>query len=87
MSEQRGKNAAPQHSLIMAKDFRKDVFPQAELSLPMAQAYLRSEALTLPDSPLGYLLVTWQGLPLGMVKNIGGHCNNLYPNEWRIRKA
>ena len=86
MSEQRGKNAAPQHSLIMAKDFRKEMFPQAELSLEMAQAYLRSEALTLPDSPLGYLLVTWQGLPLGMVKNIGGHCNNLYPNEWRIRR-
>jgi len=51
----------------------------------MAQAYLRSEALILPDQPTGYLLMTYQGVPLGFVKNIGNHCNNLYPNEWRIR--
>ena len=60
-------------------------FPQVELSLDMALAYLRSEALILPDQPAGYLLMTYQGVPLGFVKNIGNHCNNLYPNEWRIR--
>ncbi|MBP5290206.1 MAG: rRNA cytosine-C5-methyltransferase [Paludibacteraceae bacterium] len=85
MGELRGKNVAPQHSLTMLKDFRKEAFPQVELSLEMAQAYLRSEALILPDQPTGYLLMTYQGVPLGFVKNIGNHCNNLYPNEWRIR--
>lgn len=85
MGEQRGKYTAPQHSLTMAKDFRQSVFPNAPLTLEQAQAYLRNEAIVLPDQPLGHLLVTWQGLPLGMVKNIGSHCNNLYPNEWRIR--
>ena len=85
MGELRGKNVAPQHSLTMLKDFRKEAFPHVELSLEMAQAYLRSEALILPDQPTGYLLMTYQGVPLGFVKNIGNHCNNLYPNEWRIR--
>ena len=69
----------------MLKDFRAEAFPQVELSLDMALAYLRSEALILPDRPAGYLLMTYRGVPLGFVKNIGNHCNNLYPNEWRIR--
>ena len=85
MGELRGKHVAPQHSITMLKDFRKEVFPQVELSLEMAQAYLRSEALILPNQPTGYLLMTYQGLPLGFVKNVGNHSNNLYPNEWRIR--
>ena len=85
IGELRGKHVAPQHSLSMLKDFRKEAFPQVELSLEMALAFLRSEALILLDQPSGYLLMTYQGVPLGFVKNIGNHCNNLYPNEWRIR--
>ena len=85
IGELRGKHVAPQHSLSMLKDFRKEAFPQVELSLEMALAFLRSEALILPDQPSGYLLMTYQGVPLGFVKNIGNHSNNLYPNEWRIR--
>ncbi len=85
IGELRGKHVAPQHSLSMLKDFRKEAFPQVELSLDMALAFLRSEALILPNQPSGYLLMTYQGVPLGFVKNIGNHSNNLYPNEWRIR--
>lgn len=85
IGELRGKHVAPQHSLSMLKDFRKEAFPQVELSLEMALAFLRSEALILPDQPSGYMLMTYQGVPLGFVKNIGNHSNNLYPNEWRIR--
>jgi len=33
------------------------------------------------------VLLTWQGEPLGFVKNIGNRANNLYPNEWRIRSG
>ena len=86
MGELRGKYVAPQHSLTMLKDFRKEAFPQVELTLEQALTYLRSESLVLPDCPVGHLLMTWQGVPLGIVKNIGSHCNNLYPNEWRIRR-
>jgi len=85
MGEMRGKRVAPQHSLTMLKDFRKDIFPQVELSLEQALNYLRCEALVLEDRPTGILLMTYKGVPLGFVKNVGNHCNNLYPNEWRIR--
>lgn len=85
LGEERGRGIAPQHSLSMAKDFRKDAFPNVALTLEQALAYLRTEALTLTDVPLGLLLVTYEGVPLGFVKNVGNRQNNLYPNEWRIR--
>ena len=33
----------------------------------------------------GYVLVCYQGFPLGFVKHLGNRANNLYPQEWRIR--
>ena len=86
LGEIRGKAFVPQHALAMAKDFRKEAFPHIELSLEQALSYLRTEALSFPEAPLGILLVTYQQIPLGFVKNVGNHCNNLYPKEWRIRK-
>jgi len=85
IGEIRGKYIAPQHSLSMLKDLRRDAFPQVELSLEMALAYLRAEALIIPNQPFGTLMVTYKGVPLGFVKNVGNRSNNLYPNEWRIR--
>ena len=59
---------------------------KVELTLERALSYLRCEALTLPDAAAGILLLTYENVPLGFVKNVGNHCNNLYPKEWRIRK-
>ena len=59
---------------------------QCELTYQQALAYLRHEALTLPtDVPRGLVEVTFQGIPLGLAKNIGNRANNLYPKEWRIK--
>ncbi|MBR1564357.1 MAG: rRNA cytosine-C5-methyltransferase [Paludibacteraceae bacterium] len=85
VGEMRGKSPAPQHALAMAKDFCQDKFTSISLSLDKALAYLRCEAITLTDQPFGVLLLTYQDIPLGFAKNIGNHCNNLYPKEWRIR--
>ena len=40
-----------------------------------------------PDTPKGYVLLTFQEIPIGFVKNIGGRANNLYPQEWKIRTS
>ena len=59
---------------------------KAELSYRQTMAYLRGEALRLPDdTPRGEVEVCFQGHPLGLVKNIGTRANNLYPKEWRIK--
>ena len=56
------------------------------LSYHQAIAYLRHEALILPeDTPRGLVTVCFQGHPLGLVKNIGTRANNLYPKEWKIK--
>jgi len=46
---------------------------------------LKKEAIALPDSPKGLVLLTYKNMPIGWVKNLGNRCNNLYPQEWRIR--
>ena len=63
-----------------------DKYPRVELTREEALRYLRREALVLPpDTPRGYVVVTYEKLPLGLVKNIGTRANNLYPKEWKIR--
>ena len=67
--------------LILAAVIAASAAPQSE-----ALAYLRREAVVLPGgTPRGFVLLTWQGLPLGFAKNVGNRANNLYPPEWRIR--
>lgn len=85
LGEERGRGIAPQHSLSMAKEFRREMFPNIALTREQALSYLRTEALNLSDVPLGLLVVTYENVPLGFVKNVGNRQNNLYPNEWRIR--
>ena len=57
-----------------------------DLSYSEALKYLRGEALILPaDTPRGIVNVTYRGITLGPVKNIGNRANNLYPKAWRIK--
>ena len=66
----------------------EDCFPVANLTYEQAIAYLRKEAVVLDAGvPRGYVLVAYQDVPLGFVKNIGNRANNLYPQEWRIRSG
>lgn len=84
---QKGRDWVPCHALGVSTLLHRGAFPEVELADEDAIAYLRSEALQLPESsPRGILLVTYQGIPLGFVKNLGNRANNLYPSEWRIRK-
>ena len=85
IGEERGKGIAPQHSLSMAKDFRREAFPCIALTREQALSYLRTEALSLSNAPLGLVVLTYEGVCLGFAKNVGNRLNNLYPNEWRIR--
>ena len=84
----KGKDLIPHHSLAMSTALKDTFFPKTELSYEQAIAYLRKEGLVLETSvPRGYVLVTYQQVPLGFVKNIGNRANNLYPQEWRIRSG
>ena len=84
----KGKDYIPLHALAMSVDLNRSAFPIVPVSYDMAVAYLRKEVLVLPpDTPKGYVLLTFQEIPIGFVKNIGGRANNLYPQEWKIRTS
>ena len=82
----KGKNYIPHHALAMSVHLRTNAFPVANIDYTQAIAYLRREAIVLTDQPKGFVLICYNNIPLGFVKNIGNRANNLYPNEWRIRK-
>ena len=87
LAEEKGKKLVPQHALALSSALRPDAFPKADLSLEQALSYLRREVLTLaPEVPCGYVLASFAGHPLGFLNNLGSRANNLYPQEWRIRK-
>lgn len=57
------------------------------LSREEALRFLSREPLPLPDAPRGYLLLTFEGLGLGFVKNLGLRTNSLLPAARRIRNT
>ena len=62
----KGKDIIPDQSLALSTELNTAVFPQVELSYEDAIRYLRKEAVNLPaDTPKGYVLVTYQQMPLG----------------------
>lgn len=86
IASRKGKDWIPEHACAMSVNYNRSAFPEKELSQTQAIAYLRREALQLPpDTPGGFVLLTYKKMPLGWVKNLGTRANNLYPQEWRIR--
>ena len=84
---QRQKNPQKIQGLkVISIDIPHDATSHVELSYSEALRYLRGEALVLPaDTPRGIVDVTYRGITLGPVKNIGNRANNLYPKNWRIK--
>ena len=86
LAEVKNNKILPLHALAMSSELVAQAFNTVELEREKALAYLHREALLFADAPLGHLLLTYKGTPIGFVKNIGNRANNLYPAEWRIRK-
>ena len=86
LGEAKGKDFIPAQELALNTALTPNAFPSVELEWEDAIKFLKKEALVLPSGiDKGYVLVRYQGLPLGFVKNLGNRANNLYPQEWRIR--
>ena len=81
----KGKDFIPDADLALSIVLAEGSYPMVETDRDTALAYLHRDAIRLDDAPKGYVMVAWQGLPLGFVKNLGNRCNNLYPQSRRIR--
>lgn len=81
----KGRDIIPAHEAALCTAISRTAFPGAEVDLDNAIRYLRRDSITLPgDTPRGIVMLTYAGLPLGFVKNLGNRCNNLLPKNWRI---
>lgn len=88
IGELKGKDLIPAHELALSAALNPEAFPSVELTWEDAIKFLRKEILILPEGTTkGYVLMRYQGFPLGFVKNLGNRANNLYPQEWRIRTS
>lgn len=82
--ELKGRKTIPHHALTMSRLLAKEAYPTIELSADDALNYLRRQAVSI-DAPRGYVLVTYDKMPLGFANNLGNRANNMYPQNWKIR--
>ena len=88
LGEQKGKDILPAQQLALSLHLNRSAFNEYEVTWKEAIQFLKKEAMQLPtELTKGYILLTYQNLPLGFVKHLGNRANNLYPNEWRIRTS
>ena len=85
LCEIKGRDLIPHTSLALSKSIQLENVLQAEVELRDALLFLKKETINLSEAEKGFVLIKYRNIPLGWVKNLGNRCNNLYPNEWRIR--
>lgn len=81
----KGKDFVPDADLALSLVLRKDAFPVVEVDKDMALRFLHRDSVRIDGADKGYLLLAFEGNPIGFVKNLGTRCNNLYPQGRRIR--
>ena len=88
LGETKGKDIIPSQAVALSRVFDGAAFPSVELDYAQAIAYLRKEAVALPDgTPRGHVVMRYNGFPLGFAKHLGNRANNLYPAEWKIKST
>lgn len=81
----KGKDIIPSQQIAMSTMLNRNGLTEVDLTRQQAIDYLRCQAVALPaTTPRGIVLATYEGQPLGWMKNIGNRANNLYPKSWRI---
>ena len=77
----------PEHTFALSVDRNPDIFESIELDLRDSLFFQKKDEIRINSATKGWLLVQYQGVPLGFVKDLGTRVNNYFPKEWRIRMA
>ena len=81
----KGKDLVPSADWAVSIFPPTDIYPTVELDRDTALKFLHRDGIFIEGQPEGFLLVCFEGHPLGFVKNIGRRWNNLHPQNRRIR--
>ena len=85
LGEMKGKDFCPSCDLALCPSLRRGIFQEVELTRSEALSFLHKDPLVFSGLKTGYLLLCYDSLPLGFVKNLGNRSNNLLPSSRRIR--
>lgn len=81
----KGKDIVPTSDLALSTAISDGFWQDVKVDRSTALSYFHRDSITLPpDTPKGYVTLSFKGLKLGFVKNIGNRCNNLHPMSRRI---
>ncbi len=81
----RNKDYLPSHELALSDCLKKDIFPVIETSLGDSLLYLQRNTFPLKNALKGWNILSYEGVNLGFINNLGPRFNNYFPVEWRIR--
>jgi 16S rRNA C967 or C1407 C5-methylase (RsmB/RsmF family)/NOL1/NOP2/fmu family ribosome biogenesis protein len=81
----KNKDYLASHELALSLTLKTGSFPAYEVSLSDALAFMRRDNFKLNDASRGWSILTYKGVNLGFVNNLGTRVNNYFPVEWRIR--
>ena len=81
----KGSTLVPDADMALSLMYNPESYPVADVDLHTALSFLHKDAIVLPESEKGYVLIRYEGVPIGFVKNLGNRCNNLHPQGRRIR--
>jgi 16S rRNA C967 or C1407 C5-methylase (RsmB/RsmF family)/NOL1/NOP2/fmu family ribosome biogenesis protein len=82
----KGTNLIPSLDFAHSAQINVDNFNIWNVDKVAALKFFRKETLHAPpDVGMGYVLLTYMNVPLGWVKNIGSRCNNMLPQNRKIR--
>lgn len=85
MFEQKGKDLIPTQQLALSTKIDDTEIATETLSYEQTIAFLRKESIQLTSTEKAFVLLKYEELNIGWVKNLGNRSNNLYPQNWRIR--
>jgi 16S rRNA C967 or C1407 C5-methylase (RsmB/RsmF family)/NOL1/NOP2/fmu family ribosome biogenesis protein len=82
----KGKELIPSFDFAHSAIINTNSFTVQDIDKISALKFLKKETLSAPSgTSRGYVLLTYQNVPLGWVKNIGSRCNNMLPQNRKIR--
>lgn len=73
----------PDHEFALS-NLLADSIASVEVDHTTAMQYLRRQDISIDTSLIGWVLITFQKIPLGWVKILPNRINNYYPKNWRI---
>jgi 16S rRNA C967 or C1407 C5-methylase (RsmB/RsmF family)/NOL1/NOP2/fmu family ribosome biogenesis protein len=76
----------PSEYLPFSQIVNQDYMPRLDLTQAEALSYLSNNILPYKGSEKGYVILNFSGVPVALGKFAGNRINNLFPNEWRLRK-